>query len=51
MSEATGVSRTQLPNGMEFAYIDKGVGKPMGIPREQYDAKGYQPAYDELPEK
>ncbi len=51
MSEATGVYRMKHANGMEFAFIDKGVGKPIGIPRDQYEAKGYQPKYDSLPEK
>ncbi|WP_176473907.1 hypothetical protein [Actibacterium ureilyticum] len=51
MSEATGVYRTKAANGLEFAFIDKGVGKPIGIPRDQYETKGYKPTYDNLPEK
>lgn len=51
MSEAKGVYRIKNANGMEFAFVDKGVAKPIGIPRDQYEAKGYQPKYDSLPEK
>ena len=51
MSEATGVSRGKAASGMEFAFIDKGIGKPIGIPRDQYESKGYQPPFESLPEK
>ncbi|MGB3314582.1 MAG: hypothetical protein WBB85_09225 [Albidovulum sp.] len=51
MSETTGLYRGKHSSGMESAYVDKGVGKPFGIPRDQYEAKGYKPAYDKLPEK
>ncbi|SMX45323.1 hypothetical protein [Actibacterium lipolyticum] len=51
MSETSGVNRTKLANGLEFAFIDKGVGKLIGIPREQYEANGYQPPFESLPEK
>lgn len=51
MSETTGVSRGKHSSGIEFAFVDKGIGKPLGIPREQYEAKGYQPPFDSLPEK
>ena len=48
---AKGLHRATLPNGMEVAYIDKGVGKPLGIPRDRYEEQGYEPAYEELPVK
>lgn len=51
MSETKGLHRTKLPNGMEVAYVDKGVGKPIGVPRDRYEAQGYQPAFDTLPEQ
>ncbi|WP_213546100.1 hypothetical protein [Vannielia litorea] len=51
MSEATGVYRTTHSSGMEVAFIDKGVGNPIGIPRERYESNGYKPAFDELPQK
>lgn len=51
MSTTTGVYRTVHTNGMEIAFVDKGVGKPLGIPRERYEANGYQPPFDALPEK
>ena len=51
MSEAKGLWKTTHPSGMEIAYIDKGVGSPLGIPRERYEANGYQPPFDKLPEK
>ena len=51
MSETKGLHRTKLPNGMEVAYVDKGVGKPIGVPRDRYEAQGYQPAFDKLPEQ
>ena len=51
MSETKGVYKSTLPNGMEVAYVDKGVGKPLGIPRESYESNGYSPSYDDLPEK
>ncbi len=51
MSEATGVYRTKHSSGMDIVFIDKGVGEPLGIPRDRYEAKGYQPPFDKLPEK
>ena len=50
MSEAKGVYRTTA-NGMEVAFIDKGIGNPIGVPRDRYEANGYKPAFDSLPEK
>lgn len=51
MSETTkGVYRTVI-NGMEVAYVDKGVGNPLGIPRARYEEQGYQPPFEELPEQ
>jgi len=50
MSEAKGVYRTTA-SGMEVAFIDKGIGSPIGIPRERYEESGYKPAFDALPEK
>lgn len=51
MSETKGLHRSTLPNGMEVAYVDKGVGKPLGIPRDRYEQQGYEPAFDKLPEQ
>lgn len=51
MAETVGVYRTKLPNGVEVAYVDKGVKNPIGIARERYEEQGYKPPYDELPEK
>lgn len=51
MSEVKGLYRQKHANGMEFAFIDKGVGKPFGIPRASYEQQGYAPKYDELPEQ
>jgi len=51
MSNATGLYRTKHDNGMEIAFIDKGVGKPLGIPRDRYETSGYKPSWNELPEK
>ena len=51
MSETKGIYRTVHTNGMEIAFVDKGVGTPLGIPRERYETNGYQPPYDSLPEK
>lgn len=52
MSHVTkGVNRATLPDGTEIAYIDKGIGNPLGIPRARYEEQGYEPAYDDLPEK
>lgn len=51
MAETTGVYRTVLDNGMEVAYVDKGIGKPLGLPRNVYEEKGYAPSYEDLPEK
>lgn len=50
-NETKGLYRTTLPNGMEAAYVDKGVGKPFGIPRASYEEQGYKPDYEDLPEK
>lgn len=50
MSDNIGISRAIHSSGIEIAFIDKGTGKPFGIPREQYEAKGYQPPYESLPE-
>ena len=51
MTETTGVSRGKHSSGIEIAYVDKGVGNPIGIPRDQYEANGYKPSFDSLPEK
>ncbi len=51
MSEATGVYRTVHTSGMEIAFIDKGVGTQIGIPRDRYEANGYQPPFESLPQK
>lgn len=51
MSETKGVYRSKLPNGAEVAYIDKGVGKPLGILRERYEEQGYKPSFEKLPEQ
>jgi len=50
MSEATGVYRTEK-SGMEIAFVDKGIGNPIGIPRERYEANGYKPPFEKLPKK
>lgn len=46
-----GVYRTKLPNGAEVAYIDKGNGKTIGVMRDRYEAQGYVPAFEELPQQ
>ncbi|MEM9318540.1 MAG: hypothetical protein AAGA70_05995 [Pseudomonadota bacterium] len=51
MSDTKGVHRSRLPNGAEVAFVDKGVGKPFGIMRDRYEEQGYQPPFDELPER
>ena len=51
MSDATGLYRTVHTNGMEIAFIDKGLGTPLGIPRERYESNGYQPPFESLPKK
>lgn len=51
MSEAKGLYRTTAKNGMEVAFIDKGLGNALGIPRERYESSGYTPPFDQLPEK
>lgn len=51
MSEATGLYRSTHSSGMEIAFVDKGVGKPFGIPRDRYEAAGYQPPFENLPQK
>lgn len=51
MSTTKGLYRTELANGMQVAYVDKGVGKPFGIPRDNYESQGYKPAFDSLPKK
>jgi len=48
---AKGLHRKTLPNGTEVAYIDKGVGSPLGILRDRYEEQGYEPAFEKLPEK
>lgn len=41
-----------MANGMEVAFVDKGMGTaPIGIPRDRYEAQGYEPPYENLPEK
>lgn len=51
MSDTKGLYRKTLPNGMEVAYVDKGVGKPFGLPRDRYEEQGYKPDFDTLPEE
>ncbi len=51
MSESKPLYRTILPNGMEVAYIDKGMKNPLGLTREMYEKAGYQPVFDDLPPK
>ena len=51
MAETKGLYRTTLPNGMEVVYVDKGMKNPLGMTRENYEAAGYEPAYDKLPQK
>lgn len=51
MADTVGLYRTKLANGMEVAYIDKGVKNPLGMPKEAYEEKGYKPAWKDLPEK
>jgi hypothetical protein len=51
MSETTGLYRSVHSSGMEIAFVDKGVGKPFGIPRENYEKNGYQPPFEQLPQK
>jgi hypothetical protein len=51
MADAKGLYRTTLPNGMEVAYVDKGVGNPLGMPRELYEQAGHKPPFDDLPKK
>lgn len=48
---ANGVYRTKLPNGSEVAYVEKENGKTIGVMRDRYEAQGYTPSYEELPEK
>jgi len=49
MSDGTGVYRSTHSSGMEVAFVDKGLGKPIGIPRDRYEEKGYQPSFEDLP--
>lgn len=49
MSEAKPLNRTSLPNGMEVAYVDKGLANPLGLTRELSAEGGYKPPFDELP--
>jgi hypothetical protein len=51
MPDGKPLYRTALANGMEVAYVDKGVGKPFGLTRDLYERSGYQPPFDELPKK
>ena len=51
MSETKPLYRTTLPNGMEVAYVDKGLANPLGLTRELYEKGGYKPPFDELPVK
>ena len=46
-----GLYRTKLPNGTDVAYVDKGQGKTIGLTRESYEQKGYQPDFEALPEQ
>ena len=51
MSKNIGIYRTKLENGTVVAYVDKGIGSPIGVSRERYEEQGYTPAFDDLPEK
>ena len=48
---SNGLYRTTLPNGSEVAYVEKAEGQTIGLLRDRYEAQGYTPAFEELPEK
>ena len=50
---AKGIYRTKTPkSGAEYAFVDYGTGSKLReIPRQRYDAQGYEPSFDYLPTK
>lgn len=48
---AKGLYKSKLPSGAEIAYVEKENGKTLGVMRDRYEEQGYEPLYDDLPEK